>query len=68
MKDRLTIAACLPVDRARAMLIARVWLPAQQGPSPALVRDDTLYDLSSIAATVGGSPPPFCSIRTAPSQ
>ncbi len=54
MKDRLTIAACVPADRARATLVARVFVPAQRGPSPALVRDDTLFDLSSVAPTVQG--------------
>jgi len=52
MKNRLTIAACLPADRSRATLIARVHVPEQRGPSPALVRDDAVFDLSRIAPTV----------------
>jgi len=54
VKDRLTIAACLPTDRARATLVARVFVPGQHGPSPALVRDDALFDLSRLAPTVQG--------------
>jgi len=52
MRERLTIAQCLPVDRSRAMLIGRAWLPAIAGPIVALVRDDALYDLSQLAPTV----------------
>src|SRR5215471_12804448 len=54
VKDRLTIAACLPADRERATLLARVFVPEHGGPSPALVRDDALFDLSSLAPTVQG--------------
>ena len=52
VKERLTIAQCLPVDRARATLIGRVWSPEADGPVVALVRDDALYDLSRLAPTV----------------
>ena len=52
MKERLTIAQCLPVDRTRATLIGRVWSPVVAGPIVALVRDDALYDLSPLAPTV----------------
>ncbi len=52
MKERLTLAACLPVDRGQATLVARVFVPGQGGPSPALVRDDALFDVSSVAPTV----------------
>jgi len=52
VKERLTIAACLPVDRERATLIARVFMPEHGGPSPAIVRDDGLCDLSGLAPTV----------------
>jgi fumarylacetoacetate (FAA) hydrolase family protein len=54
VKERLTIAACLPADRSRATLIGRVWSPAQGGPVPVLVRDDVVHDLSRVAPTVQG--------------
>ena len=52
MKDRLTIAACMPQDHADALLIGRVFLPASGGPAPALIRGDVVYDLSAVALTV----------------
>jgi fumarylacetoacetate (FAA) hydrolase family protein len=51
VRERLTIAQCLPVDRSQATLIGRVWSPAVAGPIVALVRDDALYDLSNLAPT-----------------
>ena len=54
MKERLTIKACLPGDRARATLIGRLWAPDKGGPVPILVRDDAVYDLSRLAPTVHG--------------
>ncbi|MEO8305185.1 MAG: fumarylacetoacetate hydrolase family protein [Betaproteobacteria bacterium] len=54
MKERLTIEACLPADRARATLIGRVWAPGEGGPLPILVRDDAVYDLSRLSPTVQG--------------
>src|SRR5437660_10223255 len=52
VRERLTIAQCLPNDRSQATLIGRVWSPAVAGPVVVLVRDDTLYDLSHLAPTV----------------
>ena len=52
VRERLTIAQCLPVDRSQATLIGRVWSPAVAGPIVALVRDDVLCDLSHLAPTV----------------
>jgi fumarylacetoacetate (FAA) hydrolase family protein len=54
VRERLTIAACLPADRERATLVARVFVPEHSGPSPALVHDDECFDLSSLASTVQG--------------
>src|SRR2546425_2450061 len=51
MKSRLTIAACLPEDAERAVLVGRVWLPELGGPTTALVQRDGLYDLSAVAPT-----------------
>src|SRR5438477_8699986 len=52
VRERLTIAQCLSVDRSQATLIGRVWSPAVAGPMVELVRDDALYDLSDLAPTV----------------
>ena len=51
MRDRLTLAACLPEDRDRATLVGRLWLPEVGGPALVTVRSDGVYDLSRIAAT-----------------
>ena len=51
MNERLSISACLPEDRDRALLIGRAWVPAVEGPAVVCVRDDAIYDLSPIAAT-----------------
>ena len=40
VRERLTIAQCLSVDRSQATLIGRVWSPAVAGPMVELVRDD----------------------------
>ena len=44
------IADCLPSDHARALLIARVWVP-DLGPVVALVAAGRLHDVSSLALT-----------------
>jgi fumarylacetoacetate (FAA) hydrolase family protein len=45
--------AVLPEDADRALLIGRAWVPgAPGGPSPVLVRDGRLLDLSALAPTV----------------
>jgi fumarylacetoacetate (FAA) hydrolase family protein len=51
MDERLSVARCLPEDRARALLIGRVWVPAFDGPALVGLRGDELIDLSPIAAT-----------------
>lgn len=48
---RNTMAA-LPADAGWAMLIGRVWRPEKQGPSPVVVWDDTVYDISSVYPTI----------------
>lgn len=56
MQDRhsLNAGAILPEDTANAVLIGRVWSNASGGPSPVLVRDGRVLDLTGIAATVSG--------------
>ena len=51
MRSQLTVDKCLPVDRAQATLVGRVFSPAEGGPVQALVRDDALFDLSRVAPT-----------------
>ena len=42
----------LPADGCAGTLVGRAWDPAVGGPTPVVVRDDGVYDLSGIAATV----------------
>jgi fumarylacetoacetate (FAA) hydrolase family protein len=55
MKDRsmkLTTSIVLPQDNESATLVGRAWLPGQPGgPSPVVLREGSLYDLSAVAAT-----------------
>ncbi|MGS0741650.1 fumarylacetoacetate hydrolase family protein [Glaciimonas sp. GG7] len=51
MKNRLNIAACLPDDLDRAVLVGRIWSPAVNGPVLVSIRADGVYDLSAVAAT-----------------
>jgi fumarylacetoacetate (FAA) hydrolase family protein len=51
MKGWLTPEKCLPLDRSRATLVGRAWLPEVEGPAPICVREDDVYDLSPVAAT-----------------
>ena len=46
--------ACLPADADAAILVGRVWLDAAEGPTPVLLRNGELIDLSGLAATVSG--------------
>jgi len=49
--SRLTIAAAMPEDLDRAMLIGRVWVPSLEAPVLVRVRRDGVYDISAIVAT-----------------
>ncbi|MCA1406716.1 fumarylacetoacetate hydrolase family protein [Ensifer sp. IC3342] len=51
-KHSLSVAAILPDDAARAVLVGRVWSKAVDGPCPVLLRDGRLLDLTTIATTV----------------
>jgi fumarylacetoacetate (FAA) hydrolase family protein len=50
MKNSLSLASALPVDAADALLVGRVWVEGT-GPVLALVTPDSVFDLSSVAAT-----------------
>ena len=54
MKERLTLARCLPEDRERALLVGRVWQPAVEGPVLVRIDGDEVRDLSAVAATASG--------------
>lgn len=50
MKNSLSLASALPVDAADALLVGRVWVEGM-GPVLALVTPESVFDLSSVAAT-----------------
>lgn len=43
---------CLPDDRFAGTLLGRVWIPALAGPSPVLVREEGVFDLSRAQPTL----------------
>jgi fumarylacetoacetate (FAA) hydrolase family protein len=51
LRDRLTPGASLPSDRAAALLIGRVFVPALNGPVLVRIDGDDLLDVSPIAPT-----------------
>lgn len=61
---------CLPEDGCAGTLVARVWAPGEHGgPTVALVRDDGVYDISAVAATVAGlfnEAAPLATVQSAP--
>ncbi|MET0683115.1 MAG: fumarylacetoacetate hydrolase family protein [Casimicrobiaceae bacterium] len=70
LRTRLTLAACLPEDADRALLIGRVWLPTAAGPALVRVTKDAVIDLSRVAATSSGlleQDDPVAAIRDASS-
>ncbi|UTW08151.1 fumarylacetoacetate hydrolase family protein [Pseudomonas benzenivorans] len=51
----LTPENTLPVDGLRGTLIGRAWIPGEvAGPSPVLLREDGVYDLTGLAPTLSG--------------
>ena len=49
------ISSFLPADGCAGTLVGRAWLPgAVQGPAVVAIRDDGIYDLSAVAATMSG--------------
>jgi fumarylacetoacetate (FAA) hydrolase family protein len=60
--------ATLPEDGCAGTLLGRVWDPEAGGPSPVVIRDNGVFDLSSQFATVSGileSDSPAEAVRTA---
>ena len=71
LHSRLTLAACLPEDADRAVLIGRVWLPPAAGPALVRVTKDGVIDLSRLAPTSSGLlelDDPVAAIRAASSS
>ena len=59
----------LPEDADRAVLVGRVWDPRAGGPSPVVVRDGVVHDISAIVATVSelaDAPDPVALVAEAP--
>ncbi len=53
MRDRLTVQASLPADRARALLVGRVWKPGPDGgPCVVAVRGERVVDLTQAFPTM----------------
>jgi fumarylacetoacetate (FAA) hydrolase family protein len=68
MNEWLSPARCLPGDHQRALLVGRVWLPEAAGPVLVWIRDDTVFDLSAVAATSAqllNLPDPVAAVRGA---
>ena len=52
-QDSLSVAATLPRDADRALLVGRVWLPGPDGgPTLVTVRDGQLFDICALAPTM----------------
>ncbi|MBP2457951.1 fumarylacetoacetate (FAA) hydrolase family protein [Clavibacter michiganensis] len=59
----------LPEDAHAAVLVGRVWDPRTGGPSPVVVRDGVVHDLSAVVATVSelaDAPDPVALVTEAP--
>ena len=53
IRERMTPSNCLPEDGYAGTLITRVELPgANGGPTVAMIREDGVYDIMSVATTV----------------
>jgi len=53
IRERMTPSNCLPEDGYAGTLISRVELPgANGGPTVAMIREDGVYDIMSVATTV----------------
>jgi fumarylacetoacetate (FAA) hydrolase family protein len=64
----LSVQTSLPVDRERAVLIGRAWLPDAAGPAVVVIRHDQVYDASPVAPTSSellNLPNPLQAVRSA---
>jgi fumarylacetoacetate (FAA) hydrolase family protein len=64
----LQVSHCLPFDADSATLVGRVWEPSVAGPTPVLLRDGELLDLTPLCATVSellNLPDPVSVLRSA---
>ena len=53
MDQYLSLAATLPADGCAGTLVGRVWLPGDPpGPAVVAIRDDGVYDLTPLVATI----------------
>ena len=51
----LSLANTLPKGGLTGCFVGRVWLPGNDGgPTPVLVSDDGVFDLSAVSATLAG--------------
>jgi fumarylacetoacetate (FAA) hydrolase family protein len=67
----MQVSTTLPADGFAGTLVGRVWDPAVSGPSPVLVREDGVYDVSASFATVRDlceQPEPASAARSAPGR
>ncbi len=70
MTLHLDPASSLPADGCAGTLIGRTWLPGE-GPAVVLVREDGVFDISTVAPTVAGllnEADPLALIAAAPRQ
>src|SRR5207342_961270 len=52
MDQPFDVLSCLPQDGTVGTLVGRAWVPGERGPSPVVVREDGVYDLSRSAPTM----------------
>jgi fumarylacetoacetate (FAA) hydrolase family protein len=52
MAETFDLSSCLPEDRCAGTLVGRAWVPAEQGPSVVVVREDGVFDVSRVAPTM----------------
>jgi len=51
----LIVAKTYPTDSSNGCFVGRVWLPGEDGgPTPVLIKDEGVFDISSISPTISG--------------